>query len=65
MIINNPQVILKPRFDMKEYFLFDLGDILMKCNYQKVYGKIRSNPQDYRWLVTYQFEMKNITIIYA
>ncbi len=62
MIINNPQVILKPRFDMKEYFLFDLGDILMKCNYQKVYGKIRSNPQDYRWLVTYQFEMKNMTI---
>ena len=62
MIINNPQVILKPRYDMKEYFLFDLGDILMKCNYQKVFGKLRSNPEEYRWLVTYQFEMKNIAI---
>ena len=34
----------------------------MKCNYQKVFGKLRSNPDEYRWLVTYQFEMKNITI---
>ena len=39
-----------------------LGDILMKCNYQKVFGKLRSNPEEYRWLVTYQFEMKNIAI---
>ena len=60
--INNPQIILKPRYHMKEYFLIDLGDINLCVDYKKVYGRIRNNISDYRWLSTYQIDMKNFSI---
>ena len=63
LIISNPQLILKPRYHMKEYFLIDLGTVNLSCFYQKVFGKIRNKPDEYRWNTTYQFDMKNITIV--
>ena len=62
VVINSPQIILKPRYDMNEFFLIDLGDINLSVNYQKVIGRIRSDINDYRWLSTYQINMKNFTI---
>ena len=60
--INSPQIILKPRYHMKEYFLIDLGDINLSVDYKKVYGRIRNDISDYRWLSTYQIDMKNFAI---
>ena len=62
VVINSPQIILKPRYHMKEYFLIDLGDINLSVYYQKVFGRLRKNIDDYRWLSTYQINMKNFTI---
>ena len=62
VMINSPQIILKPRYHMKEYFLIDLGDINLSVFYQKVFGRLRKNPDDYRWLNTYQIDMKNFSI---
>ena len=62
VVINSPQIILKPRYHMKEYFLIDLGDINLSVFYQKVLGCVRKNPEDYRWLSTYQINMKNFSI---
>ena len=62
VVINSPQIILKPRYHMPEYFLIDLGDINLSVFYQKVFGRLRKNPDDYRWLSTYQIDMKNFSI---
>ena len=62
VIINSPQIILKPRYHMKEFFLIDLGDIHLSVVYQKVYGRVRKDLSDYRWLSTYQIDMKNFSI---
>ena len=62
VVINSPQIILKPRYHMKEYFLIDLGDINLSVFYQKIFGRLRKNPDDYRWLSTYQIDMKNFSI---
>ena len=62
VVINSPQIILKPRYHMKEYFLIDLGDINLSVFYQKVFGRVKKNSDDYRWLSTYQIDMKNFSI---
>ena len=62
VVINSPQIILKPRYHMKEYFLIDLGDINLSVYYQKVYGRVRKDINDYRWMSTYQIDMKNFAI---
>ena len=62
VVINSPQIILKPRYYMDEYFLIDLGDINLSLFYQKIYGKVRNDINDYRWLSTYQINMKNFAI---
>ena len=62
VIINSPQIILKPRYHMNEFFLIDLGDINLSVVYQKVYGRVRKDISDYRWLSTYQIDMKNFSI---
>ena len=62
VVINSPQIILKPRYHMKEFFLIDLGDINLSVFYQKVTKRVRNNPDDYRWLSTYQINMKNFSI---
>ena len=60
--INSPQIILKPRYHMEKYFLIDLGDINLSVVYQKVYGRVRKDKSDYRWLSTYQIDMQNFAI---
>ena len=60
--ITNPQIILKPRPSIKEYFCIDLGTVNLKCNYQIVYGKNRNDPKDYRWVTTYQFDLDKASI---
>ena len=62
VVINSPQIILKPRYHMKEYFLIDLGDINVSAYYQKVFGRVRNDLNDYRWMTTYQIDMKNFSI---
>ncbi len=62
MKINNPKIYLKPRLNFKEYFLLDLGNIEVNSFYQKLFGKLRKKPDEYRWNVTYQWIMKNIKI---
>ena len=62
VIINSPQIILKPRYHMSEFFLIDLGDINLSAIYQKVYGKVRNDISDYRWMTSYQIDMKNFAI---
>ena len=62
LTITNPQIIMKPRFSFKEYFLIDLGTINLNCSYEKVFGKVRNDVDDYRWSTTYQFDIKNFNI---
>lgn len=47
---------------MEKYFLIDLGDINLSVVYQKVYGRVRKDKSDYKWLSTYQIDMQNFAI---
>ena len=42
--------------------VIDLGDINLSVLYQKVFGRVRQDKSDYRWLSTYQIDMKNFSI---
>ena len=63
LIITSPQMIAKPRFGYtKDYFIIDLDSVGLTCGYDKVYGKLRSEPSEYRWLTTYQFTLNNLLL---
>jgi len=57
----SPKIILKPRYSFKdEYYFIECNQILIKENYQKIYGKLYNNPDEYRYLTTYQFIIENL-----
>lgn len=60
--LNNPLIILKPRIYFEEYFLIDLGNVNLSCFYNKIYGKVRNNPNEWRWMTTYQMKLNNFQI---
>jgi hypothetical protein len=60
--INNPLLYLKPRIYAEECFFIDLGKIELTCKYEKVYGKVRANPQEWRWMTTYRMKMEEFQI---
>jgi len=62
VIINNPKLILKARPQLKEAFILDLGTLIITSSYVKVFNKIREKPDEFRWLVTYKFELNNFNI---
>ena len=62
LTISNPLIILKPRITFEEYFKIDLGNVNLTCYYSKVNGKLRSNPEDWRWMTTYQISLNNFEI---
>ena len=62
LTINSPQLILKPRPSFTNYFIAELGLINIQAFYQKVTGKVLKNPQDWRWLTTYQMRLANCNI---
>jgi len=63
VIINNPKIILKARPQFDEGFIVDLGTVIITSAYSKVFNKIRENPKEFRWQVTYKFELNNFNII--
>ena len=61
--INSPQLILKPRPSYSDYFIAELGLINIQAFYQKVTGKVFKDPEDWRWLTTYQMRLTNCYIL--
>ena len=61
--INSPQLILKPRPSFSDYFVAELGKINIQAFYQKVTGKVYKDPNDWRWLTTYQMRLTNCYIL--
>lgn len=62
VVLNNPTAILKARYNFNEYFLVDFGRVIITCEYNKVAGKLRSLPEEYRWISTYHFNIKDFVI---
>jgi hypothetical protein len=62
VVLNNPTAILKARYHFKEHFLVDFGKVTITCEYNKVTGKLRISPDDWRWISTYHFKIKDFVI---
>ena len=62
LVINSPQLILKPRPSFSNYFIAELGLINIQAFYHKEIGKVLKKPDEWRWVTTYQMRLKNCNI---
>ena len=60
--IIKPKAILKPRPTFDEFFIIDLESIELKSYYHKVYGKILSDIEKFRWTSTYSLNLNKFQI---
>ena len=63
LVINSPQLILKPRPSFSNYFIAELGLLNVQAFYHKALGKVLKNPSEWRWVTTYQMRLTNCNIM--
>jgi len=63
IIFENPQLLLKPRPNSKEYFIINSGNLEISNSYEKVVGRVKSNLSEVRWLSKYLFKFKKLNIV--